>query len=1281
MPVPVKKILTCSLLVLLVAIFAIGYMVYDQLSDIDQLKATLVESLEKQTHRKISIGRAELGFVSGMNIKLSNISVRNPVVGKPEFTAREVRMIIKLLPLLRKKVEFRKFILDSPAFQITRSAEGKFSYDDLRDIFSHQDENQPETRLIIFHENLIPKVEIINGEVRFLDFYQQSSPDPRDIQIHNINLTLGKNILQAPFTYSLHAEIPNADRNAVFDISGKIRGPSGNLHLASLSLEGTAKIHDLYLPKFKSYFPEKAVLLFGENMWLSSDSGFSATLGGGITMSGKVAYLPQPENGNTAISDPGKTNHGNIVYKMSINKEKTQFEQLDFHSGEFSLTGQGSVSRMNDGKISFSIQSSEFLVDKTEQYPPLLLFPKSTHDLIKKIFKNGTLQINTIKFNGTFDQLNNLGDQNNLNLLEADLSIKKVDWTLPLPPFQKVNGSLKLQSGELTTDLNKSFYQGVPVAKLTGSIKNLTDHAMLDWFLQSEVDLAQLHKALPKILEDNSFDSLLDYYSGIQGTGAIVITFKGPMESSERLAIDGKLSMNDATFKQKNLLPLPVAGLKGQVNFNHPPRDPADKVTATLPWHVTFADFSGIFGKNSFSNLNAEISLVNGKPFIKSSGDLKLRPEEKPVVLTDSFPLEGDFQSYLQQTVFLDGEIYTNFHSEGNPMIPESSKDWGTLELKNLKLKSQKGFRPLSNLSGSLSYSESGIKLKNIQGNYGKSPIHLEGEVGSGANSNWLIHAKSPGFLYEDLKDVPFFETLEYSGPAKMDFNLNGSSQLLKFENKIDLSRTSYKYKDVLVKNADIPNKLLMKGRVAGGKTIALDQLAYELGDNKVSGKGTIKSIDDPVFTVNLSTQNFNISPTKMIILSLGTNPRGSINLDIHGKGNLKQFDTAVFEGNAEMATLTFQPENFPKPLTIKGKIKFINDQYDFSEMQLTSGKSSFRMSGGYKSGAQPALNISLAGKTIVLEDFFSAGKNTDMATALQSAIERSELLSQGTSKVALTAGQLNFKFWRLKNAEGIFLFKNKKLEVNRLDAYARDNPIRGQGMISLADPKVIQFETAIAAKDISIERLLDLFGPTFGDSLTGNLKILQARFKSRGNNWNEIKKSLNGKLLFKVASGKINTTQLKDGVFDLFGFSEKMDDSRKQGISSPFERIMGDFVIHDGIAETEKFAYLTADRGTSLVGSFDLNQNTMNTVVGVAPMPGLDKLLTQIPVVGRIITGGDEESLIKTYYSVEGEFSNPKVTAIPLTSLGKKAVGILQGILQTPQEIFSIPREKDATE
>ena len=81
-----------------------------------------------------------------------------------------------------------------------------------------------------------------------------------------------------------------------------------------------------------------------------------------------------------------------------------------------------------------------------------------------------------------------------------------------------------------------------------------------------------------------------------------------------------------------------------------------------------------------------------------------------------------------------------------------------------------------------------------------------------------------------------------------------------------------------------------------------------------------------------------------------------------------------------------------------------------------------------------------------------------------------------------------------------------------------------------------------------------------------------------------------------------------------------------------------------------------------------------MDTVIGVAPLAVLDKFLTKIPILGKIITAGDEESLVKTYYEVKGSFNDPTVESIPWTSLGKRVMGIFQGIFESPVDLLTAP-------
>jgi hypothetical protein len=207
------------------------------------------------------------------------------------------------------------------------------------------------------------------------------------------------------------------------------------------------------------------------------------------------------------------------------------------------------------------------------------------------------------------------------------------------------------------------------------------------------------------------------------------------------------------------------------------------------------------------------------------------------------------------------------------------------------------------------------------------------------------------------------------------------------------------------------------------------------------------------------------------------------------------------------------------------------------------------------------------------------------------------------------------------------------------------------------------------------------LFGDIFDDSLTGDLKNLDLRFQSKGKGMPKLEDTIEAKMVFDLASGKMNVEKLKKGTFKLFNVKsfDGPAETSPEKKETLFNQIAGKFTLLKGVAKTEDFIFETADRRTSLVGKFDLKQHEIDAVAGVAPLAALDKFLTKIPVVGKIITGGDEKSLMKSYYTVKGKFSDPEISAIPFTSLTKKVVGIFQGLLQAPQSLFPEISEEPA--
>ena len=251
--------------------------------------------------------------------------------------------------------------------------------------------------------------------------------------------------------------------------------------------------------------------------------------------------------------------------------------------------------------------------------------------------------------------------------------------------------------------------------------------------------------------------------------------------------------------------------------------------------------------------------------------------------------------------------------------------------------------------------------------------------------------------------------------------------------------------------------------------------------------------------------------------------------------------------------------------------------------------------------------------------------------------------------------------------------------KISKLDL-GKERSIRGRGIFEMGDSNALRFKGLIQAEKIPAENFFSLFGDTFQNGLTGQLKTLDIRVKGQGNELKEIGKSLIVKTSFDFSSGQIDHGRLKTGALRLFGFQEEVDTADEKSLEesfSPYEQIAGKFSLVKSIATTENFIYEDKKRRSSLVGTFDIDKNEMDTVLGVAPLAALDKFLTKIPVFGKILTGGDEESLVKTYFTVKGKFDNPEMKAIPFTSLTKKVVGIFQGFLQTPEYILN-PQGKE---
>ena len=1259
-----KRIIFYSLFTLILAVFSVFSLAYYQLRNLGEFKTLAVEKLEELTRREVKIGEAEMDIVRGLSIRLKDVAVRSRSAEEPELMARSVWVVVKLLPLLDKRVEVKKIIVQGLSLRMVRDAEGRFSLGDVKKWITQPAESN---LFKILKASLMNQLMVEDGAIHFQDYFNRPPEDPLPLNLEHISFSVRKNFLDSPFQFTLKGEIANGGSPTAFQVSGAFDNFSESQGFTGISINGKIRVHELNVSSFQPYL-KKVLAKTPPGSWLSLDSSFSGNLGGTLKSEGTLKYSSNLNKNRPTLRDAHVPYRGGLEYKVSLNQDSIYIEELKSESGPFKFTAKGSLTNFlsNDPSVSFDLVTDSFLVNKSIDYLPLKFFPEEYHALIQSRFKNGSIKIKSLKFEGSLNQLRELAQEKNRSLISSELKMKHVDWQSPLPALQNVTGTFKVNKGNATLHITKARYENQPITNVHGTINNFMTRPRVDLKVENEVEMSQFHETLKRIFKGHPLLDSIAVYDNFEGTAIVRLDVKGPLDDFDRLAITGRMALNNVSLNEKGFGPR-LENLNGNIIYSHTP-EAAKRTDAYWIPVIKFDNLSGNFSKSAFSDLNGEMGFSNGEPLEKMSATYNLASSDLRYVLSDDS--EDALVGLKEELDFVSGRLVLKYRSQGNPAKPETEKEWGKIELKNLSMKYPDRLMAMMDLNGNISYGDGKIRLESWNGRYGDSPFQLEGEIDRKniKKLEYALRLNFPELVHTDLKDIPLFKDFKFAGPAHVSLNLNGNLDSFKFEHQADLTQVEYQIPGFMKKRSNALNKFKAKGSVLKNGGIIIDSWSYELGGNQVSGSAGIPDLDNPKYTISVASDNFQVYPSRQFFQFLDAEMDGALDFKITGSGNLNNLQDSKFEGEMKFKELKIRPKNFLSPLMVDASLIFKEGRLDIRSGNIKSGQSGLKFSGVYKRGDAPSLDLNLTGERLNIDELLPEPQGEE--TSFIDRLNQSEFFAKGKGEIRFDLDKLDYKLFTLDQVIGSIVLKNREIEMKDL-VFDSNSSVNSGGRILIDAKGVGHFEGSVQARDMETKNLFSFFGDIFENSLSGDVKTVDARLKGSGKDWKEIFRSLSGNLSLDIQSGNINLEKLKRGVRRLFSSIPQPNPLKKDAASS-FKQISGDFVAKDGIFKTQNFVIETENRRTSIVGTFDLVNNQMDTVVGIAPLAGLDRFLTQIPVVGKIITGGDEKSILKTYYTVKGDFNNPEITLTPFTSLGKRVMGIFQAILQAPQELLA---------
>lgn len=144
--------------------------------------------------------------------------------------------------------------------------------------------------------------------------------------------------------------------------------------------------------------------------------------------------------------------------------------------------------------------------------------------------------------------------------------------------------------------------------------------------------------------------------------------------------------------------------------------------------------------------------------------------------------------------------------------------------------------------------------------------------------------------------------------------------------------------------------------------------------------------------------------------------------------------------------------------------------------------------------------------------------------------------------------------------------------------------------------------------------------------------------------------------------------------VASLTGGAELLD-----GEGLQFSRLTGDVTIQNGVIETDLIRAYGSAMGLTAKGKIDLDESIIDLKGTIVPAYTVNRVLGSIPVLGRLLTGGEGEGIFAVIYTMKGDLDKPEIFVNPLAALTPGFLRGLFGIFDgegKPVEPRAIPPE-----
>ncbi len=166
------------------------------------------------------------------------------------------------------------------------------------------------------------------------------------------------------------------------------------------------------------------------------------------------------------------------------------------------------------------------------------------------------------------------------------------------------------------------------------------------------------------------------------------------------------------------------------------------------------------------------------------------------------------------------------------------------------------------------------------------------------------------------------------------------------------------------------------------------------------------------------------------------------------------------------------------------------------------------------------------------------------------------------------------------------------------------------------------------------------------------------------------LKHHLSGTAEFTLTRGTISRLGILSqvlGVFSLKDLPNLVFMDRPDLIANGFryDRIQGQATLKRSVATLEKLNLEGPSMNMMVSGTIHFPKKQLNLLLGIRPIQTLDRIISNVPVLGTLVAG-DREAVLETLFDINGSMDEPQVSIRPVASI---IPGIVRDMLTKPDD------------